>query len=293
MQHPKYEVWPYKKILPEHIQPLIDRYQGGESARQICLDMPFAEDAALKVLRDFDIPIKTRKENMFSRGKTINEEAFLNNNELECAYFFGWLLTDGNLKETKYAYKVSLEIGLKDVEILNSLSNYIANGNRIVIRHRTKPSGNISSVCSFVFSYELIIKRLIALGLSPRKSTKEVCPDVFLFNRDFWRGVLEGDGYLSKLGSDNKMQICGSETLCNQWKDYCQSIVPNMYVNVYEQTPGLFNCYSGKFAECKAVLDSLYLGTSESLRLSRKYNIYVGRFYDGVDPNDQKEIVWH
>lgn len=286
MQHPKYEVWPYKKVLPEHVQPLIDRYQGGESARKICLDFPFAEDVALKVLRDFDVPIKTRKENRFSMGFTFNENAFLDTNEEECAYFFGWLLTDGNLRETKYGHQVSIELGLKDIKIIESLKNYVGNGNPIRIRHRSDiRTDKVYSQCSFVFQYEPVTKRLISLGLEPRKSKKEVCPDELLFNRHFWRGVLEGDGYLSKLETDNKMQICGSETLCNQWKDYCQSIVPGMYVNVYEQNNGLFNSYSGKSAECKAVLDTLYLNTSDNLRLERKYNIYVGRFYNGIDPN--------
>ncbi len=286
MQHPKYETWPYKKVLPEHIQPLIDRYQGGESARKICLDFPFAEDVTLKVLRDFDIPIKTRKEIQFSMGRSINEDAFSNTSEPECAYFYGWLLTDGNLRETKYAHQVSIELGLRDIEIVKAFSEYIDNGNTISIRHRVNNrTGNTSSVCSFAFQYEPITSRLFDLGLAPRKSKNEVCPPEFIYNRDFWRGALEGDGYLSKIGSYNKMQICGSETLCNQWKDYCQSIVPGMYVNVYDQKNGLFNCYSGKMLECKAVLDSLYLGTPKELRLSRKYNIYVERFYNGVDPN--------
>jgi hypothetical protein len=286
MQHPKYETWPYKKVLPEHIQPLIDRYQGGESARKICLDFPFAEDVALKVLRDFDIPIKTRKEIRFSMGHSFNESAFSDTNEQECAYFYGWLLTDGNIKETKYGHQVSIELGLKDIEIVESLKSYIGNGNSIRVRHRTDiRQDKIYSQCSFAFQYEPVTNKLMDLGLEPRKSKKEICPDAFLYNRHFWRGVLEGDGYLSKIGADNKMQICGSETLCNQWKDYCQSIVPDMYVNVYEQKNGLYNCYSGKMLECKAVLDSLYLNTSKELRLSRKYNIYVERFYDGIDPN--------
>lgn len=283
MQHPKYDKWPYKKVKPEHVSVLIERYQGGESARQICLDMPFAEDVALKVLRDFDIPIKTRKENRFSMGYTINENAFLDVAEPECAYFYGWLLTDGCLLEKRYGHNVSIELSLKDVEVLKGLQSYIRNGNTVRERHRLdKRTGKIYSMCSFGFQYEPITKRLLDLGLSPRKSTKEYCPDEFLFNRDFWRGVLEGDGYLSKLGACTKMQICGSEILCNQWFQYCKSIVPDMHNH---KNNGLFHTYSGRFDECKVVLDSLYLGVPEHLRLERKYNLFVGRYYDGIDPN--------
>lgn len=286
MQHPKYEKWPYKKVKPEHVPVLIQRYQGGESARQICLDMPFAEDVALKVLRDFDIPIKTRKENRFSMGHTINENAFSDTSEPECAYFYGWLLTDGCLKKTRYGHNVSIELSLKDIEIVKSLQSYIRNGNTVRERHRfDKRTGKTYSMCSFGFQYEPITERLITFGLSPRKSTKEECPEHFLFNRDFWRGVLEGDGYLSKLESCTKMQICGSEVLCNQWLQYCKSVVPDMHMTITadHKNNGLFHTYSGRFEECKSVLDSLYLNTSESLRLSRKYNLYKGRYYNGTD----------
>lgn len=289
MQHPKSEVWPYKKVLPEHVPVLIERYQNGESARKICLDMPFAEDVALKVLRDFDVPIKTRKENRFSMGFTINETAFSDVNEPECAYFYGWLLTDGCLRKTKYAHIVSIGIQSKDSEVIESLCNYIGfTKDRVKHRDRfDKRTGKVYKNTSLSFQYEPITQRLINFGLCERKSTKEFCPESMLLNRDFWRGVLEGDGYLSKLTACTKMQICGSETLCNQWFDYCKSVVPGMSMTITADPKGngLFHTYSGRFEQCKAVLDSLYLGVPKHLRLERKYNLYVGRYYDGIDPN--------
>ena len=288
MQHPLYETWPYKKVLPEHVPVLISRYSRGESARKICLDMPFAEDVALKVLRDFGVPIKTRKQNRFSMGFSINEEAFSDTEEPECAYFYGWLLTDGCLRETKYAHQISIQVQSGDYKVLESLQNYLGLEDRLKYRDRTdKSTGKVRSSCTIAFQYEPITLRLMGYGLSPRKSTHEYCPEEFLYNSHFWRGVLEGDGYLSKLGSCTKMQICGSEVICRQWFDYCKSVVPDMHMTITADRKGngLFHTYSGRFEECKAVLDSLYLGVPEHLRLERKYNLYVGRYYDGVDPN--------
>lgn len=288
MKHPKYEKWPYKKVLPEHVPVLIERYQNGESTEKIALDFPFGRDVVLKVLRDFGVHIKTRKENRFSMGFTINENAFSDVNEPECSYFYGWLLTDGCMGKTKYGHIVSIEIGMKDRALVESLQTYINNGNIVRERHRfDKRTGNTYSMCSYAFQYAPITERLISFGLSERKSTKEFCPESMLFNRNFWRGVLEGDGYLSKLTACTRMQICGSEQLCNQWLNYCKSIVPDMHMRIKADPKGngLFHTYSGRFNECKAVLDSLYLGVPEHLRLERKYNLYVGRYYDGVDPN--------
>ena len=288
MKHPKYEKWPYKKVLPEHVPVLIERYQNGESARKICLDMPFAEDVALKVLRDFDIPIKTRKENRFSMGFTINENAFSDVNEPECAYFYGWLLTDGTLTKRQYGHQVSISIKKTDFKVLEALSSYIDNGCPVRYRERLdKRTNNVYSSCSYSFSQQFLMERLMGFGLSERKSTKEYCPECFILSRHFWRGVLEGDGFLSKLKDHTRMQICGSEQLCNQWLNYCKSVVPDMHMTIKADPKGngLFNAYSGRFKECKAVLDSLYLGVPEHLRLERKYNLYLGRYYDGIDPN--------
>lgn len=289
MQHPKYEVWPYSKVLPEHVPILISRYTSGESARKICLDLPFSEDAALKVLRDFGVPIKTRKENRFSMGFKINEDAFSDPTEAECAYFYGWLLSDGCLRETKYAHTVTIQLQRGDISVLESLEAYLGlEKGRVKVRERyDKRTDKTYSSCNMSFQYAPITERLMGYGLSPRKSTLEFAPPEFSMNRHFWRGVLEGDGYLSKLGSCTKMQICGSEILCNQWFSYCKSVVPDMHMTITpdNKNNGLFHTYSGRFKECKAVLDTLYLGVPEHMRLKRKYNLYVGRYYDGIDPN--------
>lgn len=288
MQHPKYEVWPYKKVLPEHVPVLISRYTSGESAEKICRDLPFAKDVAIKVLRDFGIPVKTRKENRFSMGFKINEEAFSDPTEAECAYFYGWLLTDGCLRETKYAHTVTIQLQVRDISILESMQSYLGLEGRVKVRERyDKRTDKTYSSCNLNFQYAPITERLMGYGLSPRKSTLEVAPPEFSTNRHFWRGVLEGDGYLSKLGSCTKMQICGSEILCNQWFSYCKSVVPDMHMTITpdNKNNGLFHTYSGRFEECKAVLDTLYLGVPEHMRLKRKYDLYVGRYYDGNDPS--------
>jgi hypothetical protein len=288
MQYQEFEKWPYRDVKPEDVPILISRYQAGESSEKISEDFIFSKDLVLKVLKDNGVHIKTRKENRFSMGFSINEDAFVDVGEPECAYFFGWLLTDGCLRETKYGHQIGLELSLIDLKVVESLSKYVKSGNKISIRHRNdKRTGNTYSMCSFTFQYAPITARLISLGLEARKSTRESCPDEFLLSRDFWRGVLEGDGYLSKLSGSTKMQICGSETLCSQWHEYCKSTVPNMHMTITADPKGngLFHTYSGRFDECKTVLDSLYLGVPEHMRLERKYNLYVGRYYDGIDPN--------
>ena len=296
MKHPLYANWPYKKVKPHHVEELIRRYEAGESARQICLDMPFKEDAALRVLKDFGVHIKTRKEIQLSLGSTINVGAFSDTDDPDCAYYFGWLITDGYITKTRYGYKVGIEINSGDRYVLEGMCKYVGLPlTRVTDRERLtgfRGEGRVparTQVSSFSFSFEPISDRLQAYGLHERKSLRENPTDKFATNPHFWRGVFEGDGYISKLGADNKLQLCGSEAMCVKWAAFCQSVVPGMSVSIRKQVGDygstIFHTYSGKHEECKAVLDAMYLGTTPERRLKRKYDVYVGRFYGGKDPN--------
>lgn len=295
MKHPTSSTWPYRKVKPEHVPILIEKYNQGQSARKICETLPFSEDVALKVLRDFGVPVRTRKEIQFSMGSKLNKDAFPEDIDEDGSYFFGWLLTDGYIIKRKYGYQVGIEINSEDRYILEGLCEYL-NLPKSRVKDRTRypefrgvVSSNPTYVSGMTFSYEPINERLISFGLEERKSLKEDPSPVFNYNRHFWRGVFEGDGYISKIGSDNKLQICGGEKLCRKWVDYCRSVVPEMNVKIYSQVNECgttkYYTYSGKSAECKKVLDSLYLGVPHGRRLERKYNIYVERFYNGEDPN--------
>lgn len=295
MKHPTKEKWPYRKVKPEHVPELIRRYEGGESARKICMDMPFKEDVAIKVLRDFGVHIKTRKEVQLSRGSRLNVDAFADPEDPDCAYYFGWLLTDGYISKTKYGYRVAIELANSDRKVLEGLCAYLnlpqdrVVDRKRVVKFRGRDAGVETHVSCISFSYGPISDRLMEYGLIERKSLKEDPSEVFQHNRHFWRGVFEGDGYISKLGTDNKLQMCGSKMMCHKWAEYCKSVFPGMGVKVFSQIgeygSEVFHAYSGRHEQCKAVLDSLYLGVPEERRLSRKYDIYVGRFYGGVDPN--------
>lgn len=297
MKHPTKEKWPYRKVKPEHVPELIRRYELGESARQICLDMPFKEDVAIKVLRDFGIHIKTKKENRLSQGCTINVDAFSDPEDPRAAYYFGWLLTDGYVTKLGYGLRVGIEVTSEDGYILEGMCEYLNLPlERVVYRERESDfcgrdtEKRTAKINSLVFSFEKISDRLVSYGMEERKSLRENPSEVFQYNRHFWRGAFEGDGYISKIGSDNKLQMCGSKQMCDKWAEYCKSVVPEMNVRVYYQVNEngrkLYHAYAGKGEQCKAVLDSLYLGVPPEMRLKRKYNIYVERFYGGVDPNE-------
>lgn len=264
----------YKKcrsLAADQINQLITRYSNGESTPEICKDLPCNEDTALRVLRTAGVTIKTKRELKFYKGYTINEDAFCDLDSEEAAYFYGWLLTDGCLSKKS----VSLEVASKDEEILVNLQKYMGSSNSIRRRSRVdKRTGNTYHQSSFAFSHDVILDRLISLGLTPRKSLQEICPEEFKYNKHFWRGVIEGDGHISK--SQNKVELCGSINLINGFMEYVRVICPeynSMTVRMNGSMP--YTAISSK-AVCTEVLRALY--EDANLVLTRKHQTYLERY---------------
>lgn len=259
------------------IKELVERYSSGESTPSICKDLPCSNDTALKVLRENGVVVKGKEDLKFYKGYTINEEAFSDVNEEECAYFYGWILTDGCLTKRS----VSIELSSVDEELLLNLKTYLNSSSSIRTRSRLDSrTGNTYHQSSFAFSHTTILDRLKQFGLEPRKSLLEKCPDVFKYNRHFWRGVVEGDGHIAK--KSNSLELCGGPELVESFANYCKFLVKD-----YEPTftmNGKMNVVRIRSKDaCKLILDELYKDCE--FKLSRKYNVYLERYWDGTNPS--------
>lgn len=224
-------------------------------------------------LKKFDIPLKTLK---FYRERNINKGAFSDANEEACAYYYGWIVSDGCLSGKG---EVTLGVNTKDIEILENLKAYVG-GNRKIYSGTSSPdrrTGAVYEKSSFSFQDDDLTSRLIEFGLEQRKSTKEICPEVFKLNRHFWRGMIEGDGSISK--TTNEFTLVGSESIIKDFAKYCYSLFPECKPKFYVKGKlHVFSLCSKVYS--KQVLDELYRDCN--YRLSRKYKIYLEKYY-GID----------
>lgn len=226
-----------------------------------------------KTLKKFDVPFKTLK---FYRERSINKSAFSDPSEEACAYYYGWIVSDGCLSGKG---EVTLGVNTKDIEILENLKDYVG-GNRKVYSTVTTPdkrTGTAYETSSFSFQDDDLTERLIDFGLEPRKSTKETCPAVFKFNRHFWRGMVEGDGSISK--TTNEFTLVGSEAIIKDFANYCYSLFPECKPKFYIKGKLHVLSLCSKVYS-KQILDELYRDCN--YRLSRKYKIYLEKYY-GID----------
>lgn len=264
-----------KGLSSEQEIKVIDLYEDGVTIDNIVILLDITIQDVRKVFKKFDITPKTPK---FYRERYINKDAFSDTNEEECAYYYGWIVSDGCLCSRGV---VTLSVHTKDIEILSNLKEYVG-GNRVIYSGITKPdprTGTVYQTSSFSFQDDDLSERLINFGLEQRKSTKETCPEVFKLNRNFWRGMLEGDGCISK--TSNNLDLVGSEEIVQDFANYFKFLFPECNPRLNKKGSISVVSLCSKIYS-KQILDELYRDCK--YKLSRKYKIYLEKYYNGIDP---------
>lgn len=155
----------------------------------------------------------------------MNDNAFYDfENDRLAAYFYGWILTDGCLSDKG---NISLALQSNDEYIVNRLLEYVGS-NRKANEHKIVRGDKVCLSSRGSFCDKIIIERLVAQGLSPRKSGKETLPNFNWLDgktsKDFWQGCLEGDGWVFVKGKQRQIGLLGSEELLTGFIKFCEDI---------------------------------------------------------------------
>lgn len=144
----------------------------------------------------------------------MNKNLFTDFNKEEDSYFFGLLLTDGNIATKRNT--ISLGLQACDKHILDSYKDYIG--------HETKVSAyNKGKSYRYCFNSKELKQVLMSQNMLPQKSKKEKLPNFdWKSNRHFWRGVVDGDGSLFYTKGSLKVSLCGSKEVLEGFNTFCQ-----------------------------------------------------------------------
>jgi len=250
-------------------QNVVSWYENGKSLNAIRQEFGYTVHQIRKVFQKYDLKPRDFK---FYRELYVNKNAFADLQTEESAYFYGWLLSDGCISNER----IILAVHPKDIEILENLKNYVGSSNNIHVGESKVDDRTDKKYLrsSFSFKDDDINARLRSLGMTERKSAKEVCPAAFAFDRHFWRGMLEGDGCISK--SSNEISLVGSKEIVHSFGEYVNFLFPEATPKFY--TKGKLHVVSlCSKVYSKLVLDELY--RDSNYKLSRKYNIYLEKYY--------------
>lgn len=188
-------------------------------------------------------------------------------------------MADGCVYQPKYGQPiVNLTVCEEDIAHLRTFQSFVgAEQHRL---HRGESKGAVWNVLTLTSS--TIASDLDRLGIVPRKSLDAKAGPAVTNSRDFWRGVVDGDGYLGVFGRGraktigrNGLQygraigLYGSEHLLGQFRAFLVRNRIPVQANV-RPTPGRHFRIVLKGAVADATVKLLYADAKVALPRKRK-----------------------
>ncbi|MGC1932695.1 MAG: hypothetical protein WA667_27290 [Candidatus Nitrosopolaris sp.] len=108
-------------------------------------------------------------------------------------------MADGNIYTDKTGNpRIALTLAAKEGGHLVKFGKFLNCSNQILLKI-TKVNGKVWNQYTLRFSSKKIADRLIGFGITTRKSLRAEVVGLE-DNKHFWRGVVDGDGYIKKQG---------------------------------------------------------------------------------------------
>lgn len=260
------------KFTQEEELKLVEEYLAGMSANKIAKKSGMKPESICRILERNGCNRRQGYDTKFSKGYAINPECFTDFNEESASYWYGFLLADGCLHNGT----ISLSLKPSDKYMIELFREYVGSTGKVRdVKAFNKQVGKIYEFCSFSVKDIYLEKRLVEEGFAPRKSTKEV-PPPFLTNtqadRHFWRGIIDGDGYIRKDKNNPEINLVGSLALLESFRKFCESVTDVKRDKLIRQRPNSelrLMSYCG--AEAIKVMSVLW--SDYSLCLKRKEEI--------------------
>ena len=250
------------------VKSISERYTDGESATSIAKDLNVSIQAVLDRLHGAGVDVvNSRVRELY---KNVDGDFFSRKDEWS-AYTYGLLLSDGCLSKNE---NMIITLQERDVPVLNKIDEKMGISSRPgTLLKDTNDSSRTKGFGTISFRHPKLILDLKELGMEERKSTREVAPECFAFDRHFWRGMVDGDGWLI-VGKHRgpALGLCGSETICNQFLAFCKTTVGDIKAKVLRRKGNLFAIVLTK-NKCLPIARQLYQDTQ--ICLPRKYNKYL------------------
>lgn len=197
------------KFSSEEVISIASRFESGDRAYAMADEYNCGVSAIYRAIRSQGVRV--------GRGLPVRDDAFTTMSP-EVAYWIGFLLADGNVhhdKRTGRAGRISLALSpIDEAHVLRfgTFINYVG-----AIERRP-------TYTRIAFTSRRIAADLASYGVVPKKSLIASVDPRLAEDRDFWRGMVDGDGSVA-LGSDGyaRLMLCGTEAVCEAFRRYITS----------------------------------------------------------------------
>lgn len=195
-----------------------------------------------------------------------NHNAFDDPLSDEAAYWLGFLMADGNV----YGHHITLALKDIDENHLLKFATFLQSNKKIY--HQIQVSKLVPTptrTSSITISSKHIAKQIAKYGIVPNKTYIAKALNDIENNRHFWRGAIDGDGWVVKDKHNASLHVglSGTKEICQQFLDFAQSTTVCVYKKRNHQ------CYTTKINGEQAYNAIKLLYTNHTISLTRKQTI--------------------
>ena len=201
----------------------------------------------------------------------LDENVFETLNE-ESAYWLGFIYADGHLGHPNGSgtYFVSIGLNEKDWEHLEKFKAFVKTNKPLQLDNI-----NRATVIT-VFSRKMYLD-IVKYGITANKTYEVHLDPILQYNRDFWRGVIDGDGTVSFVSHSNKilppkpypsLRLAGNDNILDYFYNYCKAVDDTISFRKYPRPGTAGSIVISHNAE--HILDALYKDSSIYLERKKK-----------------------
>lgn len=208
------------KLSVEQIEEIKIRYAIGESSAALGKEFGVTHNAVNQIIRRSGLKVRTFHESR--KTLPLNHSAFSIVTP-ESAYWIGFLMADGCVQGNY----VTLQLAEKDKDHVYKFRDFLKSKHAVMIIppkiKNDRGVMNSTTAYRFSFSCKQIASDLSRYGVVPNKSLIAKVLNLEN-NRDFWRGIIDGDGSVmiksKKLVDYPTISLCGSQEIVKQFREY-------------------------------------------------------------------------
>ena len=270
----------HPKLTPERERWICDLYLKHRNKETVCKIANVSGETISMLCKKYNIHEYSNSE--VHRKYYINSHYFNEINTSNKAYILGLLFSDGTITSLeKHVLRLSLQEDDKYIlqEVLTEMESnhplYFINYNSKNINHKNQYFFSINDfdLCKGLYKQGMFANKSLSIEYPKNIPTE--------FNKDFIRGILDGDGNISKSGHD--VSIVGTSMLVEKIKEIVDS---ELNINCYicneshhnNDVTKIFKVYGRR--QAYTFLSWLY--DDAELYIKRKYDIYISEYKNKV-----------
>ena len=236
--------------------------------------------------------------------KLARDDFFDDLNNPKALYFIGLLWSDGWLEgKNGKSNKISIELNENDVVILKEWQNFCGSTHKLQRhKHINKESGKVYYSIRVEISAPNSRRVLERLGFTNKKSLQGIPSEELIHKKDFWRGVIDGDGCLQNKkrkkggglrydGQEISIDLCGNSMTVNFFQQF---IHEKLNINDPRPRRDGENCWRICYGGLQAIKIIDYLYSKAPVYLYRKMCTAIAVVFNNIGILNNSDIIeWH